>query len=47
MPIFGKNMCLFHECSLLLNLYNELMKNDKMLGLPNILSLFRNEFKIE
>ena len=28
----------------LLNLLNELRKKDKMRGLPNILSLFRNEF---
>ena len=27
----------------LLNLVNELMKRDKMRGLPSILSLFRNE----
>ena len=27
----------------LLNLLNELRKSDKMRGLPNILSLFRNE----
>ena len=30
----------------LLNLLNELRKSDKMRGLPSILSLFRNEFKI-
>ena len=28
----------------LLNLVNELMKRDKMRGLPSILSVFRNEF---
>ena len=28
----------------LLNLLNELVKRDKMRGLPSILSLFRNEF---
>ena len=28
----------------LLNLLNELRKRDKMLGLPSILSLFRNKF---
>ena len=28
----------------LLNLLNELGKRDKMRGLPNILSLFRNKF---
>ena len=28
----------------LLNLLNELGKSDKMRGLPNIVSLFRNEF---
>ena len=28
----------------LLNLLNELGKRDKMLGLPSILSIFRNEF---
>ena len=28
----------------LLNLFNELGKRDKMGGLPSILSLFRNEF---
>ena len=27
----------------LLNLFNELWKKDKMRGLPSILSLFRNE----
>ena len=30
----------------LLNLLNELGKRDKMLGLPSILSLFRNELVI-
>ena len=30
----------------LLNSLNELKKRDKMQGLPSILSLFRNEFKI-
>ena len=30
----------------LLNLLNELGKRDKMRGLPSILSLFRNEFKV-
>ena len=30
----------------LLNLLNEPRKSDKMRGLPSILSLFRNEFKI-
>ena len=29
---------------ILLNLLNELGKSDKMWGLPNILSLFRNKF---
>ena len=28
----------------LLNLFNKLRKSDKMLGLPSILSLFRNKF---
>ena len=28
----------------LLNLLNELRKSDKMIGLPSIISLFRNEF---
>ena len=28
----------------LLNLLNELVKRDKMRGLPSILSLFRNKF---
>ena len=28
----------------LLNLLNELRKRDKMRGLPNMISLFRNEF---
>ena len=28
----------------LLNLLNKMKKRDKMRGLPNILSLFRNEF---
>ena len=28
----------------LLNLFNELRKRDKMRGLPSISSLFRNEF---
>ena len=30
--------------NVLLNLLNELGNRDKMRGLPNILSLFRNEF---
>ena len=30
----------------LLYLFNELRKRDKVRGLPSILSLFRNEFKI-
>ena len=29
---------------ILLNLFNELRKRDKMRGLPSILALFRNEF---
>ena len=29
----------------LLNLFNELGKRDKMRGLPSIFSVFRNEFK--
>ena len=43
-------VCLIHRGSynsayhVLLNLLNELGKRDKMLGLPSILSLFRNEF---
>ena len=28
----------------LLNLFNELRKSDKMPGLPSVLSFFRNEF---
>ena len=32
------------SAQVLLNLLNELGKRDKMLGLPSILSLFRNEF---
>ena len=28
----------------LLNLFNEFIKRDKMRGLPSILSLFRNKF---
>ena len=28
----------------LFNLFNELRKSDKMLGLPSVISLFRNEF---
>ena len=32
------------SADVLLNLVNELLKSDKMLGLPSILSLFRNEF---
>ena len=31
----------------LLYLLNNLRKRDKVRGLPNILSLFRNEFKIK
>ena len=31
------------SANVLLNLLNELRKSDKMLGLPSILSLFRNE----
>ena len=34
------------SANVLLNLLNELGKRDKMRGLPNILSLFRNEFNI-
>ena len=33
------------SADVLLNLFNELGKKDKMRGLPNILCLFRNEFK--
>ena len=29
----------------LLNLLNELVKSNKMRGMPSILSLFRNEFR--
>ena len=32
------------SANVLLNLLNELRKRDKMLGLPSILSLFRNKF---
>ena len=35
---------ILHECSCLLNLFDELGKSDKMRGLPSILLLFRNEF---
>ena len=31
------------SANVLLNLFNELRKRDKMEGLPSILSLFRNE----
>ena len=34
----------YMSAHILLNLLNELEKRDKMRGLPNILSLFRNEF---
>ena len=34
----------YMSAHVLLNLLNELGKRDKMLGLPSILSLFRNEF---
>ena len=34
----------YMSAHVLLNLLNELGKRDKMRGLPNILSLFRNEF---
>ena len=34
----------YMNAHVLLNLLNELGKRDKMLGLPNILSLFRNKF---
>ena len=34
----------YRSAHVLLNLLNELGKRDKMLGLPSILSLFRNEF---
>ena len=33
-----------HTLVLLLNLYNELGKSDKMRGLPSILSFFLNRF---
>ena len=36
----------YRSAHVLLNLLNELEKRDKMLGLPSILSLFRNEFNI-
>ena len=36
----GSNM----SAHVLLNLFNEIGKRDKMRGLPSILSLFRNEF---
>ena len=32
------------SAQVLLNLLNKLRKRDKMLGLPSVLSLFRNEF---
>ena len=32
------------SANVLLNLFNELEKSDKMRGLPSILSLFHNEF---
>ena len=38
---YRRSLMTFH---VLLNLLNELGKRDKMLGLPSILSLFRNEF---
>ena len=38
----GSNM----STHVLLNILNELMKSNTMLGLPSILSLFRNEFNI-
>ena len=34
----------YMSAHVLLNLLNELRKRDKMLGLPSIVSLFRNEF---
>ena len=34
----------YMSAHVLLNLFNELGKRDKMRGLPSILSLFRNEF---
>ena len=34
----------YMSAHVLLNLLNELMKRDKTRGLPNVLSLFRNDF---
>ena len=34
----------YMSAHVLLNLFNDLRKRDKMQGLPSILSLFRNEF---
>ena len=34
----------YMSAHVLLNLLNELVKSDKMRGLPSILSLFRNKF---
>ena len=39
-----RNRGSYMSAHVLLNLLNELGKTDKMLGLPSILSLFRNEF---
>ena len=40
----GRNRGSYKSAPVLLNLLNELGKSDKMRGLQNILSLFRNEF---
>ena len=41
---YRKNRGSYMSAHVLLNLFNELRKRDKMRGLPSILSLFRNKF---
>ena len=45
-PLQRNNRGSHTSTHVLLNLLNELGKIDKMLGLPSIKSLFRNEFNI-
>ena len=44
LTIYDKNRGSYISAHVLLKLFNELGKRDKMRGLPSILSLFRNEF---
>ena len=44
LSLYGLYKGSYMSAHVLLNLLNELMKRDKMRGLPSILFLFRNEF---